>query len=158
MTYGHNMIASRMQMKCNNIDQRRVGNEQCCISYCEMERIDKHMPLFFSIQRGNNSWYIMVYSLQITHKKTPIVRPLGWGMVVFQEFLIWPKFYLQIYCAFCNIVLYYTTIYQESKFYYPIEWNQTVSRFNKVTHVGFLSVQHKSDLVDACSYSSWVFM
>ena len=41
----------------------------------------------------------------------------GRSMVVFREFPVWPKFYLQICCALCSIVLYCTAIYRDS-----VEW------------------------------------
>ena len=50
----------------------------------------------------------------INSRKTPVPRPLGRGMFVFREFLLWPKFYLRIHCAVSSIVLYCITIYRES--------------------------------------------
>ena len=46
-------------------------------------------------------------------RKTPIARPLGRGMVVFHEFLVWPKFYNRNYCAVCSVLLYCIPIYRK---------------------------------------------
>ena len=72
---------------------------------------DKHT--LFSIQ-CTPGLYCILFSPNDS-QKTPIAIPLGQGMVVFREFLVWPTFYLGIYCVMCSIVLYCTKIYQESK-------------------------------------------
>ena len=60
------------------------------------------LPIYHGLFSPNNS------------PKIPIGRPLRRAMVVSRDFLVWPRFYLLIYCAVCNIVLYHTAIYLES--------------------------------------------
>ena len=52
------------------------------------------------------SRYIVVYYCPNNSRKAPIARPLGWGMVVFRECLVQPKFYPRINCVACSILLY----------------------------------------------------
>ena len=60
------------------------------------------LPLYRGLFSPNNS------------RKTPIAHSLGRGMVVFREFIVWPKFYLRIPCAVCSMVSHCTAIYRES--------------------------------------------
>ena len=50
-------------------------------------------------------------------------------MVVFRKFLVWPKFYLRIYCAVCRIVLYCTVIYWKSIVSRSIALQHTITLF-----------------------------
>ena len=69
------------------------------ISLMDIGGVMRFVPVYsaLSIYRGlfspNNS------------RKTPIARPLGRDMVVFRDFLIWPKFYLGSYCAVDDITV-----------------------------------------------------
>ena len=48
-------------------------------------------------------------------RKTPIAHPNGRAMAVFGEFEVWPKMNRRSCCTVCNIVLYCTVIYRESR-------------------------------------------
>ena len=66
--------------------------------------------------------YLIVWAPDITRlifskQLTKDAHSSGRSMVVFREFLVWPKFHLQICCALFNVVLYCTAIYRES-----VEW------------------------------------
>ena len=60
------------------------------------------------------SRYVAVCFYQNHSQKTTIARPLRRYMIVFREFLVWPKVYLRIVCAVYSITLYRTEIYRES--------------------------------------------
>ena len=57
--------------------------------------------------------YASICVLLITHGR----QPDGQAMDVFHDILVWPKFYLRIWCAVCGIVLYGTAIYRVSMIY-----------------------------------------
>ena len=57
--------------------------------------------------------YCGLFSQNNSRKDTK-ARPFGQGMIVFCEFLVWPKFYPWIYHAMYSIMLYHTLIYCES--------------------------------------------
>ena len=58
-------------------------------------------------------------------RKTPTAQALGWGIGVFREFEVWPKFYLRS-CAECNITLYCIALYRESILCIPyVAWGYT---------------------------------
>ena len=71
---------------------------------------------------GNNIQLNIYSALSIYHgqlspnnsRGTPIARPLGRGMGVFREILVWPKFYIWIQCTAYCIMTYGTAIYRES--------------------------------------------
>ena len=75
-------------------------------------------------------------------RKTPIARPLGRGMVVSREFLVWPQFYLRIYYAMCSIVLYCTAIYRES-----IVWQVNEGNISDMSLLSINTFFSKQDIV-----------
>ena len=52
---------------------------------------------------------------QNNSRKPPTTRPLGRGMCVFREFEVGTTFQFRSCCDVCNIVLYCTAIYRESR-------------------------------------------
>ena len=71
-----------------------------CLSGLLQYPLYSGLAIYHSLFSPNNS------------RKTPIARPLGRGMVVFGESLVWSKLYL--YCAVYSIVFFCTAIYRES--------------------------------------------
>ena len=89
---------------CEKVCDFRIHtlHKQVCPMYPVCARKYNAPPIYHGIFSPDNSL------------KTPIARPLGRGMVVFREFIVWPKFYIRIYCAVCSTVLYCTAIYRKS--------------------------------------------
>ena len=61
-----------------------------------------------------HSRYLAITFFSYESQKVAVTRPLGRAVGVFQEFRVWPKFYLQMCSIMCTIVLYFTAIYRES--------------------------------------------
>ena len=55
-----------------------------------------------------------LYGVQFSPNNSRKTHPLERDIVVFPEFLVWPQFCLRFCCAVFSIMLWCTTIYQES--------------------------------------------